>query len=524
MRGVGLAPAAIVLAALALPLAGCGEDPPAQEGPSTASAPVASSAQRRDSRPDAVEARRLLGLGRADLARPLVEGLVDTLFVEGPLLMARLTFLEGDQGAWLPLVEQSRAQDPKDPRPYAAAAEIYAAMDRRLAAKEEIQRGIEAVGAQTPELQRALGILRIVTPGLGKAGLDILETARRADSRLPYLERPLGQAYFLSAKRALAEGSGALALERVRTSLDFDAEDPDALEFYGRVLISEEKDFEKGLEVLEQLFARGKPIGPELGKFQWSAGLVAQLKEDTTKARMHYLRARELGDIRVNTGTARDFLDGQSDEAFERAAARALDGDDAGARVALHEAVSLRPDAPTARRTLATRFAERAEVALGSGREEGAVRLLAAGLHMDRDAPAVAHVSASLYFERAFRAAEKGDATGALEFAREATRYAPKDSMMWQFLGELQYATKDYGGGADSLERAAALAQVNGEPADLSASLKLAQCLHRSDRSADAIRVLDRAIAVAEAAGGDGPGQPLGQARAYLGQMRRESD
>lgn len=510
---------------MVLALSSCGEGPPAQEDQAATGASVSSSAQRRDSRPDAVEARRLLGLGRADLARPLVEGLTDTLPVEGPLLMARLTFLEGDQGAWLPLVERARAQDPKDPRPYSTAAEIYAAMDRRLAAKEEIQRGIEAVGAQTPELQRALGILRIVTPGLGKAGLDILETARRADSRLPYLERPLGQAYFLSAKRALAEGSGDLALERARTSLDFDPEDPDALEFYGRVIISEEKDFEKGLGILEELYARGKPIGPELAKFQWSAGLVAQLQNDPTKARRHYLRARELGDVRVNAGTARDFLDGQSDAAFERASERALEGDDAGARVALHEAISLRPDEASARRMLATRFAKRAEAALGEGREDDAVRLLSAGLHMDREAPAVSHVSASLYFEKAFLAAEKGDAAAALEFARQATRYAPKDSMMWRFLGELQFATKEFAGGADSLERAAALAQVDKEPVELATSLKLAQCLHQSERSEDAIRVLDRAIVVAEALeDGEGLGQPLGQARAYLGQIRRESD
>ena len=507
---------------LALPLAGCGEAPDTSSETETLRGSVPSSASRRDSRPDAVEARRLLGLGRADLARPLVEGLVETLPVEGPLLMARLTYLEGDQGAWLPLIERGRAEDPRDPRPYAAAAEIYAAMDRRLAAKEEIERGIEAVGAQTPELQRAIGILRIVTPGMGKAGLDTLETARRADNYLPFMERPLGQAYFLSAKRALAEGSGALALERIRTSLDFDPEDPDALEFYGRVVISEEKNFEEGLGVLEDLFARGAPIGPELGKFQWSAGLVAQLKNDFTSARKHYLRARALGEPRVNEGTSRDFLDGQSDACFERAVERTLGGDDEGARVALLEGVALRPDELGGRRTFATRFAERAEVALGEGREADAVRLLSAGMHMDRDAPAVAHVSASLYFEKAFAAAEKGDAAGALEFASQATRYAPNDSMMWLFLGDLQYATKDYRGGAGSLERAVALAKAEGESTELATGLKLADCLHRTERTEDAIRVLERAITVAEAATAEeAAGQPLGQARAFLRELRK---
>ncbi len=510
-------------------LAGCGDDPdatvPAAGAGTRAGGPVASSAERRDSRPDAVEARRLLGLGRADLARPLVEGLSETLPVEGPLLMARLTFLEGDEGAWLPLVENSRAQDPRDPRPYAAAAEIYASMDRRLAAKEEIERGINAVGAQTPELQRAVGILRIVTPGMGKAGLDTLEAARRADSRLPFMERPLGQAYFLSAKRALAEGSGALALERAVKSLDFDPDDLDALEFYGRVVISEEKDHDKGLKILEDVYRRGKPIGPELGKFQWAAGLQAQVKGDPTKARLRYLRARELGDVQVNQGTALDFMDGQSDACFDRAVERVLEGDDTGAKVALAEGIGLRPDEAGARRLFATRLAERAETALGEGRESEAVSLLSAGLHMDRDAPAVAHVSASLYFDKAFSAAEKGDAEGAIEFAGQAARYAPQDSMMWLFLGDLQFATKDYRGGADSLERAAALSKASEETVDLATSLKLAECLHRTERSEDAIRVLGKAIAVAEAAvTEDSPGQPLGRARAYLGQIRRESD
>ena len=83
----------LLLAAVALTAAACGgEGEPSSEGPA-GSAAAASSRSRRDMRPEAVEARRLLDMGRAALARPLVESLVAQLPVEGPLLRARLAVL-----------------------------------------------------------------------------------------------------------------------------------------------------------------------------------------------------------------------------------------------------------------------------------------------------------------------------------------------------------------------------------------------------------------------------------------------
>ncbi|MEO0660132.1 MAG: hypothetical protein AAFZ87_01215, partial [Planctomycetota bacterium] len=161
-----------VAASLALILAvacggGSGED-----GASDAGASLPSSQERRSPREDVAEARRLLDRGRADLARPLIESLTGVLGVEGPLLLARLKVLEGDDTGWIADVERARSMDPKDPRPYAAAAELYAALGRLGAAKDEVRRGVEAVGRRPAELTRATGVLAIVTPGQAKAGLD----------------------------------------------------------------------------------------------------------------------------------------------------------------------------------------------------------------------------------------------------------------------------------------------------------------------------------------------------------------
>ena len=77
-------------------------------------------------RPEA-EARRLLDMGRAALARPLVESLVDQLPVEGRLL--RAAAVSRGRAPRLADVEAVRAADPADPRSYATAAELYAALD-----------------------------------------------------------------------------------------------------------------------------------------------------------------------------------------------------------------------------------------------------------------------------------------------------------------------------------------------------------------------------------------------------------
>ena len=211
----GLPWAAVCLVAL---LAACGGADPA-DGGAPHDAAVASSAVRRLMEPKVVNVRDLIDKGRPDLARTVLDSfgpeLALELGVEEPLLRARISYLEGDSAKWLALVEEARAIDPKDPRPYATAVEIYAAMGRLDAARAELQRGAAAVGSVvTPELQRAQGIVAIVTPGGAKVGLSLLEAAHRADGDLPFIGRPMGQAYYLMAQVAFAADQPQLALER----------------------------------------------------------------------------------------------------------------------------------------------------------------------------------------------------------------------------------------------------------------------------------------------------------------------
>lgn len=486
-----------LLAGAALPACG-GDGDGGGDGPAAAGADETPSRLRRDARPEAVEARRLLDMGRADLARPLIESLVEQIPVEGKLLRARLTFLEGDSTAWLADVEAARAEASWDPRPYATAAEIYAALDRRIAAKEEIQRGIAATGGNSAELQRAAGVLAIVTPGRAQAGLAMLEEAERMDPALPFLGRALGQAHLLSAKHAFAEGASELALERVERSLAYDPDDVDARRMKGEYLISL-KRFDEGLEILEELFGRGLPIRVELGNYQWMAGQFHHIVGHLDQARTHFLRARELGEPKVEQKVAKRFLDGLAEDAFQRALERQAAGDEDGCRTALAEAFGLHKGEASARRFYAGRFAGLAEQKLEAGDLEGSTPFVALAMHCDPDAPATSVVVASLYFEKALASLESGDSKTALAFASQAATAGSDDPFMWQFLGELQFSARDFGGASGSLHRALDLSQAAGGELALDAVIKLARSMVMMGDEDDAKVLLSRAIASAEA-------------------------
>lgn len=484
----------VLCAALA---AGCGDGDASQRGASDAA--TSSSDERRDDRPDAVRARDLIDRGRADLARPLVEELADGLGVEGALLLARIEVLEGDTGDWLALVETARASDPRDPRPYATAAELYAAIGRVDAAKDELQRGIEAVGSVTPELQRAQGVLAIVTPGGGRIGLELLETAERADPGLPFLGRPLGQAHLLAAKRAMAERRGEMALERVEASLKYDPDDPDARRFYGEVLIGVARDYDRGLAVLENLLAEGEPVTDVLGRMAWSAGLAAQLERDSEAALRHYLRARELGAIEVEKGTARSFLRAQADASFERGVAAAAEGDEGALRRHVREAVELTgtdADGGTgvARSKYAELLAARAQDALRGGEHDLATRLLDLATELEPRVRSIAVVRGAMLFARAVDAMEAGDADLAVDLAKQATEANPDDTVTLHFLGELRYARGEYAEAAPVLDRALRNARLDGEPLGIDVKLMLAECQHLSGSVDDAVATLEQCL------------------------------
>ncbi|QDV08233.1 Tetratricopeptide repeat protein [Planctomycetes bacterium Poly30] len=480
-------------------LPACGGDSEGGAGSSSGSA-IASSAKRRLMDPKVVNVRELIDKGRPDLARTVLASfgpqLVADLGVEEPLLRARISFLEGREAEWLALVEEARAIDPKDPRPYATSVEIYAAMGRLEAARAELERGATAVGSVvTPELQRARGIVAIVTPGGAKVGLGFLESAYRADEGLPFIARPLGQAYYLMAQAAFAEDQADLAMERMETSLRFDPEDMDARQFYGKLLIAVRQDFVAGLDVLEQLHREGQAIGVELARHHWQAGLIAQVQGESEIARKHYLRAKELGSREVETGTARTFMREQSSHALDKAVAAARVGDEDGVRSAIAEFAALRTDPQDiAQREIALTMIGEADRALTQGDTEAATGLIAAALLADRGATGIAEVQCALFQSKAIDALQAGETDQALRYAVEATQVRPDSIDSWRMLGELQYALGDYAGAAASLLKATAYARATDEPLGIEVSQMLAESQHLSQNSIGAVATLEQAL------------------------------
>lgn len=484
---------------LALVLVACGDSGPAGGAPSGGAA-IASSVGRRLMEPKVVNVRELIDSGRPDLARTVIEsfgpGLVADLGAEEPLLRARVSYLEGNSAEWLALVEKARAIDPKDPRPYATAVEIYAAMNRLDAARAELQRGAAAVGSVvTPELQRAQGIVAIVTPGGAKAGLSLLEAAHRADADLPFMARPLGQAYYLMAQVAFAGDQPKLALERMESSLAFDPEDLDARQFYGELLIGVKKDFVAGLDVLEQVFAEGQPIAADLGRHHWRAGISAQLQSEPGIARKHYLRAKELGCPDVATGTARTFMREQAASSLERAVLAASVSDEEMTRAAVAEFVGLRSDPEEiSRREAALTMVSAANDALSERELSRASGLISGAVTTDRGAKGIAEVQCGVLQAKAIQAVEAGEGDQALLYAVEATEVRPDSAVSWHMLGELQYAMGDFAPAAASLLKATSYARAAREPLGVEVSQMLAECQHLSQNSPGAVATLEQAL------------------------------
>ncbi len=495
------APLPLRLAALGLVgiLAACGDSGSAGAGTASATA-TASSVGRRLMEPKVVNVRELIDKGRPDLARTVLDSfgdeLVADLGAEEPLLRARISYLGGNNAEWLSLVEQARAIDPKDPRPYATSVEIYASMGRLDAARAELQRGATAVGSVvTPELQRAQGIVAIVTPGGAKAGLSLLEAAYRADNDLPFMARPMGQAYYLMAQVAFASDLPTLALERMESSLSFDPEDLDARQFHGELVLGVKKDFVEGLDILEQVFAEGQPIAQDLGRHHWRAGLSAQVQNEPAIARKHYLRAKELGCVDVESGTARTFMRGQAKSSLERALLAASVSDEEATRAAVAEFVGLRSDpAEISRREAALTMVAAANDALGAREFDRASGLISGAVTTDRGASGITEVQCGVLQAKAIAAMGAGKSEQALRFAAEAAEVRPDNSVSWHMLGELQYAMGQFEPAAASLLRATSYARAAGEPLGVEVSQMLAECQHLSQNAPGAVATLEQAL------------------------------
>jgi Tfp pilus assembly protein PilF len=262
---------------------------------------------QRDESPGARALRTALDFGDFEVARELLKKLETKLGVEGLLLQARLSALQGKHLEVLRWVEKARAQSPADPRVYATAAELSAAAGRLEGARAELQRGREAAGL-TPEILRTQGIIELSRPGGARAGMRLLERALQYDASLPFCARALAQGHLLLAKRALSESRPASALEAVRRSLELDAEDPDARLFLADVLAAR-RDFAGAVVLLEELCASGHGRPEELAMMYKRAALSALIQKQREQAIEYFRLARAKGLSAEALGSGANILE-----------------------------------------------------------------------------------------------------------------------------------------------------------------------------------------------------------------------
>jgi tetratricopeptide (TPR) repeat protein len=347
---------------------GCGDGGPAVAGQG------ALRSIERDLSPAAVELRERIELGDVERAADLLATVAGRLGVEEPCLRARLAFLRGDEAGWLRCIEEARAAAPTDPRPYATAAELWAAANQLDAARAELQRGVAAVGELTPELERAKGVLALVTPGGTRVGLDCLQRAVARDPALPFVARPFGQAYLLTAKAALADQDPAGALLALEQSLAHDPTDFEARELHAQALYTNER-FREAIAEYEALLAEGRDLRGELAMWHKHLGVLAQIAGDREAARTHYLRARELGlgDSELASGV--HFLREEARRALFAGASEAAHNVEPGLAARVAEAATMTSEVDTLRVECASELFQRAVAALG--RNEHAAALAA---------------------------------------------------------------------------------------------------------------------------------------------------
>ena len=318
--------AALPLLCSAVPwLVACGPSSPAPEvDAATEAGSQAAYAYSAD--PRARELRGLLEVGALDGAAALLGQLGPSLGNEQAILAARLAAARGDALGALTEVERARQAAPRDPRPYATAAEVYAGLGRLDAAKREYERGLELLGP-SPELTRALGVIGISTPGGVASGLVQLELAQRQAPDLPFLRRPLAEGHLLVGRVALLQNDPATAQKHGESGLALWPEDSEIRRLLGESLAAQGQ-FGAAAERFEELLAEGQPLAQELARLHHGAATTALRDRDRARAVEHYLRARELGYDREALGFGASVLDGEADKCL-------AEGRDAYARAEL---------------------------------------------------------------------------------------------------------------------------------------------------------------------------------------------
>ncbi len=284
---------ALILFGVLSCLFSCSEEPPKVE------TGVVRSKVERSMDPRVVKLRDDLDLLRESEAiagaHALTPNFEEVAGIESYLLRARVYGLRGDLSSAHPLIEHARARAPQDPRVYATAVELYAAPGQFDTATAELKEGLSVCG-MTAELRRAQGVLLLCAGKVGSAqrGLDKLKEAIAADPDLPFCKKPLGQAYLLVARKALADGDKEKALADIHSSLEYDVTDTDAWHFYAEALAAVH-DYKKAIEVLQQLLDLERPVHAELALTHKKRGTQLLVSEDRTGALVHFMTAREMG-------------------------------------------------------------------------------------------------------------------------------------------------------------------------------------------------------------------------------------
>lgn len=286
--------------------------------------------------------RRALDFGRVEEAERLLP-VAPRAGEEGLLLRARaLALRKNTTFESLRVLEQVRTANPSNPDVYSTAAEIYAARDGADTAWQEIRRGEAACGS-APEFLRARGVLWILRENGAEKGLAFLEQAVEQDADLPFVDRSLGQAHLLVAKRRAQEKKVDEALVHVRASLAHDPEELDARRLEIE-LVAAAGDYELSITKLRALTTEHPELGSELALMEKRAGMALLLLGKRAGALEHFVAARAGGLTDAELGSAARLL---AEAAHEREAAgvTAFEGGDlALAEIEFRAAVRFDPD------------------------------------------------------------------------------------------------------------------------------------------------------------------------------------
>lgn len=340
----------------------------------------------RSADPVLVELRALLG-GSGELDPGRVDQLVRAARaadpVEADLLEARWCTILGEDIRASQLIEAARERDPADARVYATAAELHAAAGRLETSDAEIARGVEACGT-TAELERAKGVGLIVRPGGARVGLELLQRVHRKDPELPFLARPLGQAFLLRGMRSLSENRPEQAYAFSRQALEFDPEDVEVRRFAVECDAAV-GDFEGCLAGYRGLIADGVPLEAELALMLKRAGMAALLDGRRDAALAHLRDARNAGLEPTELGSGAAILASAAGEKVTASEAALEAGEVGRAEELAVEALSYDPESLEARRALARCGLWRGASALREGDAAAAEGFLAAALEQDPD-------------------------------------------------------------------------------------------------------------------------------------------